>query len=142
MSCSQPTLCLCAQLLNLPLTAQRHTNLIFIHCDRRAETRKDLIDSELRQRCIVSVSEHQRRETVLLEEMADAAIGTKVRNDQILTLLQMEEKLPALVEVIGGEELEMREIDDADSARNDDVFDGSRERNERKVQIVDFLLLL
>ena len=101
-----------------------------------------MIDSELRQRCIVSVSEHQRRETVLLEEMADAAIGTKVRNDQILTLLQMEEKLSALVEVIGGEELEMREIDDADSARNDDVFDGSRERNERKVQIVDFLLLL
>lgn len=101
-----------------------------------------MIDSELRQRRIVSVSEHQRRETVLLEEMADAAIGTKVRNDQILTLLQMEEKLPALVEVIGGEELEMREIDDADSARNDDVCDGSRERNERKVQIVDFLLLL
>ena len=40
--------------------------------------------------------------------MADAAIGAKVGDDQILSLLQVEKQLLALVEVVCGEKLAMR----------------------------------
>ena len=88
--------------------AQRHTNLLFVHGYRRSETRQHLIDPELRQWRIVAFSQHQRCETILVEEMADAAIGAKVGDDQILSLLQVEKQLLALVEVVCGEELAMR----------------------------------
>ena len=88
--------------------AQRHTNLLFVHGYRRSETRQHLIDPELRQWRIVAFSQHQRCETILVKEMADAAIGAKVGDDQILSLLQVEKQLLALVEVVCGEKLAMR----------------------------------